>query len=401
MKKTVLFVDDDPLLLRLYQMMLEGEPDWETATVSSGEAALKYLAENQVDVLVSDMRMPEMDGIELMDEVCRLSPGTSRVIISGIGDQEEVARSLETTHQFLAKPLKPTELLEMLTRIGNLDAYLQNESLRTLANKLQSVPSFPSAYLEIMKELNSEDPSLQVIADIVTRDPGLTAKMLQVANSAAFGLSERVSSPFDAVQFLGMAAARSIALSAHVFANFEKNPIKNFSVKKIWDDALRCSQMARIIMQREGADETSTEDACTACMLRETGKLMLARNVPQELERAVALAEARKISLTDAEMEVLGATHNGVAAYLLGLWGLGTPMVEAVAFHLKPSSSGSRAFGPLTATHVAKIFAQDMFPSPIIGLPATLDREYLTEVGVHDRLEIWREAISKHIPAAK
>jgi HD-like signal output (HDOD) protein len=336
-----------------------------------------------------------MDGIELMDEVCRISPGTSRVIISGIGDQEEIARSLETTHQFLAKPLKPRELRETLTRIGNLDAYLQSDSLRALANKLQSVPSFPSAYLDIMKELNSENPSLQVIADIVTRDAGLTAKMLQVANSAAFGLAERVSGPFDAVQYLGMATARSIALSAHVFASFEKSPIKNFSVKNMWEEAMRCSQMARVIMQLEAADETSTEDACTASLLRETGKLMLVRNLPREFERAVALANSRQIPLTEAETEVLGATHNGVAAYLLGLWGLGAPMVEAVAFHLTPSQSGSRAFGPLTAAHVTKVFSQEMLPSEIVGQPAKLDLAYLTEVGVRDRLDVWREAIAK------
>jgi len=400
MKKTVLFVDDDPLLLRLYEMMVEGE-DWATTTAVSGEAALDFFSQNHVDVVVSDMRMPQMNGIELMDEVCRISPGTSRVIISGIGDQEEIARSLETTHQFLTKPLRPRDLLDTLTRIGNLDAYLQSDSLRALANKLQSVPSFPSAYLEIMKELNSENPSLQVIANIVTRDPGLTAKMLQVANSAAFGLAERVSSPFDAVQFLGMATVRSIALSAHVFANFEKIPIKNFSVKNMWAEAIRCSQMARVIMQLEAADETSTEDACTAALLRETGKLMLVRNLPQEFERAVALANERQIPLTEAEMEVLGATHNGVAAYLLGLWGLGAPMVEAVAFHLTPSRSGSRTFSPLTATHVTKVFSQEMFPIEMAGPPAKLDLDYLSEVGVLDRLDVWRAAIEKQFARAR
>jgi HD-like signal output (HDOD) protein len=249
-----------------------------------------------------------------------------------------------------------------------------------------------------MKELNTEDPSLEVIANIVLKDPGLTAKMLQVANSAAFGLSQQVSSPFDAVQFLGMASVRSIALSAHVFANFEKNPIKGFSVKKIWDEAIRCSQMARIIMKQEKADEISTEDACTAAMLRETGQLMLARNIPDEFQHAIELAKTRQISLADAEIEVLGATHNGIAAYLLGLWGLSTPMVEAVAFHLTPAVSGTHSFGPLTAIHVAKIFSQEIYPEPIPGPPAALDLDYLDRVGVKDRLDVWRAEIVKLLP---
>jgi HD-like signal output (HDOD) protein len=129
--------------------------------------------------------------------------------------------------------------------------------------------------------------------------------------------------------------------------------------------------------------------------------MMLARNLPQDFERAVALAHTRKISLTEAEGEVFGANHNGVAAYLLGLWGLGAPMVEAVAFHLEPSKSGTRAFGPLTATHVAKIFSQELFRSAAAGQPAKLDLDYLAEVGVRDHLDFWRAEIVKQLPPAR
>jgi len=112
MKKSILFVDDDPLLLEVYPFMLDEVADrWEVSSAEGGAKALELLASKKFDVVVSDMRMPKMNGIELMNEVRRLHPETSRIIISGLGDQEEIARSLETTHQFLSKPVRAKELV--------------------------------------------------------------------------------------------------------------------------------------------------------------------------------------------------------------------------------------------------------------------------------------------------
>jgi len=270
---------------------------------------------------------------------------------------------------------------------------LRDDKLKALVARLDALPSFPSVYLKIMKELNADEPSVEAIADIVVKDPALTAKMLQVANSAAFGLAQKVSSPFEAVQFLGLAAIRSIALSSHVFSNYERSPVKDFSTRQLWDDALRCSRITRIIMQCEGVDETPTEDACTAAMLRDAGKLMLGRTLPQKCLEAVTVANRRHIPLAEAEREVFGATSAGVAAYLFGLWGLSAPMVEAVAFHQQPERTGTKTFGPLAAVHVASVFAGKFSQDQTSGKPAELDLDYLSAIGVQNRLTAWRAEI--------
>ncbi len=396
MKKHILFVDDDPLLREFYAVMMDQESDrWEIALAENGSQALEILAAGNFDVVVSDMRMPKMDGVELMREVRRRSPQISRIIISGLGDQEEIAKSLETTHQFIAKPVKPKELFDTLSRIGKMDAFLLDEKLKALVGRLDSLPSFPSIYLQIIRELNTEDPSIETIADIAIQDPALTAKMLQVANSAAFGLAHKVSSPFDAVHFIGLNAVRSIALSAHVFRDFERADIKRFSAQQLWNDALRCAQITRLIMRLEKIDENETEDACTAAMLRNVGKLMLAKNLPQEFQQTLVLATEQNLSLPEAGQKILGATHAGVAAYLFGLWGLATPMVEAVAFHLQPAESETRSFSPLAAVHVAHVFAGELWPDKTSGKPAELDQDYLAAVGVNGQLERWRTEIKK------
>ena len=396
MKKRILFVDDEPLLLNVYAMMLEDQSAaWETVVAASGRQALEILAQSRFDVVVTDMRMPGMDGVELMTEIRRQHPTASRIVISGINDQEEIARCLETTHQFLAKPVREQELLATLACIRELDAYLQDDKLKALVGKLDALPSFPSVYLKIMREINADEPLVENIADIVVQDPGLTAKMLQVANSAAFGLDQKVSSAFEAVQFLGFAAVRSIALSAHVFSNFERVPIKGFSARKLWDDALCCARITRVIMQMERADESQTEDACAAAMLRNAGKLMLAQNLPQQCQQAITLATERRIAFQDAELEIFSATHTGVAAYLFGLWGLSAPMVQTIAFHLEPEKSGAGAFGPLTAVHVANVFAAGFSKDSSPGKPLELDLDYLDAAGVLHRLDDWRAETEK------
>jgi HD-like signal output (HDOD) protein/ActR/RegA family two-component response regulator len=396
MKKRILFVDDDPLLLELYAVAMEKESDrWEINSAENGTRALAILAAKKFDVVVSDMRMPGMDGVELMREVRNLHPHTSRIIISALGDQEEIARGLESTHQFLAKPVRTKELFDILSRIGKLDAFLLNGKLKALVGRLDSLPSFPSIYLQIIRELNAEDPSIEAIADIAVKDPALTAKMLQVANSAAFGLAHKVSNPFEAVQFIGLNAVRSISLSAHVFRDFESADIKRFSAQQLWDDALRCAQITRLIMRLEKIDEQETEDACTAAMLRNAGKLMLAKNLPQEFQQTLTLATEQNLPLLEAGQKVLGATHAGVAAYLFGLWGLAAPMVEAVAFHLQPMQSETRTFNPLAAVHVAHVFANELWPDKISGKAAELDRDYLAAIGINGQLNQWRNEVKK------
>jgi HD-like signal output (HDOD) protein len=391
MKKTILFVDDDPLLLNVYAVMMDDAiGDWEIDCAENGLLALEILARKKFDVVVSDLRMPGMDGITLMREIRRLYPHTSRIIVSGVEDQEQIASGLATTHQFLSKPFKLRELAATLSCIGQLDAFLQDEKLKALVSNLDSLPSFPTAFIEITRELNAGEPSVENIADIAIKDPGLTAKMLQVANSAAFGLGQKVSSPFEAVQFIGLAAVRSIALSVHVFRNFENIRFKGFFAHQLWNEALRCAQIARLIMQLENSDENQVEDAGTAAMLRNAGKLMLAQSLPQPFQQAIALAVERKLTLPEAEQEILGATHAGIAAYLLGLWGLSAPMVEGVAFHLQPAQGGSRQFSPLTAVHVAHVLAEESCLDQTSGKPAKLDRDYLASIGCDHRLDYWR-----------
>jgi len=387
--KRILFVEDNELLLELYGILLaDCRDEWETSLAPEGQTALKLLQQSPFDVVVSDMQMPGMNGIELLTEVARLYPQSSRIIISGFSDQAIAADSLNCTHLFIPKPFDVKILRSTLARIGSLDAYLKDDKLRGLAGKMRTLPSFPTLYLEIIKEIESQTSSIQAIAKIVARDPGITAKILQVANSAAFGLSEKVNDPVEAVQQLGMTTVRSLVLSAQVYSSFAPGRLPAFSADALWAHLMKCGDLARTILRRERAEFAEAEDAFTAGMLHDMGKLMLADSLPDQFNEALALAKSERIPLTEAEREVFGATHAGLAAYLLGLWGLPAAIVEAVAFHHSPEQSDLKQCSALTAVHVANAFSNQ-------GGAEALNLEYLAEIGVADRLEDWRETAAE------
>lgn len=398
MKKRILFVEDNPLLREMYVMMMAGEGDsWETVAATNAREALDLMEQAPFEVVVSDMRMPGMDGLELMGVVRQLYPRSSRIILSGLSDQAEIARSLDSTHQFLAKPFDVKALKATLSRLGGLDAYLKEEKLQALVGRMRVLPSFPSVYHEIMKELRREDPSLEGLAQIIEEDPSMAAKVLQIANSAAGGRATQAAGLFEAVQFVGLSAVRSLALSAHVFRSYEHIKLENFYIGKLWDHTVRTGAIARAIMRLERADPADTEEAHIAGMLHDVGKLMLADSMPDRFQQGLALARQRGLPSHQAETEVFGANHAGVAAYLLSLWGLPAAMVEAVAFHHSPSSSELLAFGPLTAVHVADFFehehSKDNLPYPA----PCLDQSFLSAVGVLGRLDAWRAGVAQEL----
>jgi HD-like signal output (HDOD) protein/CheY-like chemotaxis protein len=391
MKRQMLLVESGPEKELLAAAQSAGLQDqWATTSVPDGPQALAVMEKSSFDVVVSDFSADGGRDGQLLGEIKARQPQAARVIVSTLGEQEHAARSVGDTHQFLAKPLDSRLLTSMLDRVCGLDKHLKNEKLKAIIGNIQTLPSFPSIYIEIMKELRSPNSSIESIAGVLAKDPAMTAKILQIVNSAAIGLARQISSPFEAVEFLGLGTVRSLVLSAHVFGSFERPGLKKFAVNNLWQHTMSTGMLARRIMHREHAAPEDAEDACIAGMLHDAGKLMFATSLPDQFAQALALAAEKQIPLHDAEMEILGANHAGAAAYLLGLWGLPATIVEAVAFHHAPQDAEKAAFGPLAAVHVANILEHEFSKAQKEKSLSTLNLDYLESIGMKDRYEDWR-----------
>lgn len=389
--KKVLFVDDTPAVLETLRRTLAPlDQEWHMSFVGSGKDALATLQQEPFDVLVTDMVMPGMDGMKLLGEVTTQYPEMVRIAYSG--DTSMGVRSAAVAHQYLAKPFEMGLLRSTVGRACALRELLGSESLRKLVSGIKHLPSVPSLYRELMNEMRSQDASLKKAAKIVSQDMAMVTKILQLVNSAFFGLRTTISNAEQAVALLGLDTIKSLVLSMQAFAQFDSSSIAFFSIDALWRHGLTTSNYARTIAKQQGAPQGTIDDAFTAGLLHDIGLLVLAANLPDQYTNAVALMQERSIPDWQAEKEVLGASHAEVGAYLLGIWGLSDSIVEAVAFHHEPTGSVGQAFSPLTAVHVANAFEEEDRAIGVGEQALPPDGGYLAQGGWTDQLPLWRSA---------
>lgn len=362
--------------------------EWEMSFAESGQEALDILAKKSCDVIVADIRMPGMDGAQLLSEV-RKEHRTVRIILSGVADRGAILQAVGSAHQYLSKPCDAETLKSTLARAGALSGLLANDELRWLISQMESLPSLPSLYKRLVEELQSPEPSTEAIGQIVSRDMGMTAKILQLVNSTFSGDNQHVPSPTRAVTLLGLETVKTLA--AHMFFQFDQTKLESLSLNSLWDHSVTTGAFAERIARAEGAEQCSADSALVAGLLHDVGKLVLAASFPEEYGTALALTARKGIGLPEAEKEVFGATHAEVGAYLLGLWGLSDPIVVATAFHHSPTRSQVKQFSPLTAVHIANVLEHQACSTNRIEAASQLDAVYLAELGLAERLTLWQK----------
>jgi HD-like signal output (HDOD) protein/CheY-like chemotaxis protein len=399
MKKRVLFVDDESLVLEGLQRMLRNmRNDWEMIFVTGGAEALEIMSAQPVDVVVADMRMPGMNGAELLNEVMKRHPQTVRFILSGHADKDLIMKCVGSTHQYLSKPCESEALRAAVLRASSLGASLQNEKLKRLVGRMDRLPSLPSLYFEIIEKLKDPEAMLEDVGHIIARDIGMTAKILKLVNSAFFGLQQSISNLNEAISFLGLNTIKTLVLCINAFSQYEGVKLKGLTMELLWTHSLTVAAGAKRIAQMESEDNSLAEESFVAGMLHDTGQLILLANYSEQYQRVIDLARVEKLEMVRAEERVFGVNHAAVGGYLLGLWGLPVPVVEAIALHHNLAATTNQAFSPLVAVHVADVLALKSH-SPKIAevVPSVINLEYLEKIGLADRVAIWEKALCESV----
>jgi len=391
LKRRILFVDDEANILSgLRRMLRVMREEWDMAFVESGTEALKLLAAEPYDVIISDMRMPGMDGAQLLAEVSLRHPEMVRIILSGQSEETAVLKTVRHAHQFLAKACNPDEIKSTITRSMNLRTLLNSRHLQKLVSRIDSLPSLPSLYSEIMEELRSPQSSIKRVGQIIARDAGMSAKILQLVNSAFFGLSRQISSVTEAVNYLGIDTIKSLALSVQIFSSFDAKGPAGSAVSGLWDHSLRVGLCARAICKAEIGSRGDQEDAFTAGLLHDVGKLIFMASFTDVYLPVYQQAGHHREDLLSQERQNFEATHAEVGAYLLGLWGLPDGIVEAVGFHHVPEASMIRNFGPLAAVHVGNNMDHLIAGASDLDSAGLFSETFMTDAALMDKLPAWR-----------
>jgi HD-like signal output (HDOD) protein/ActR/RegA family two-component response regulator len=398
--RRILFVDDEPRVLEgLRRLLRVYRHEWEMVFVQGGEAALSELEASPFDVVVSDMRMPGMDGLALLGRVQERFPDVLRIVLSGHTDQEAALRAVPIAHQFLSKPTDPEALKAVINRAWSLRALVHDEELQRVIGGIDSLPTLPHVYAALARALADPDASVQHIAEIVQGDAGICGKILQLINSAFFGLPRHVGSVQEGIYYLGVETIKNLVLAIEVFRAFDRGGgLAGFSPEAEQSHALLVARVARRLLP----DKRQAEDAFMAAMLHDIGKLILASRLPAYFAEALTAAREKACSLHLAERELRGVTHAEIGAYLLDLWGLPYPIVAAVAHHHDPARAEEEGFGLVGAVYLADRLVHELTAgtrAADAAAPPEIDAAYVERAGVGDRLPAWREMAAEQAGA--
>ncbi|MDQ1265651.1 MAG: hypothetical protein QG635_802 [Bacteroidota bacterium] len=357
MKIRILFVDDEPNQIQgVRKLLFNARKDWHVAIIDSCRQALLYLQGNPTDVVISDLRMPEMDGTKFLNKVKEKYPGLIRIIISEYSDREKIVRAISSAHQIWQKPYNINYIISKIDRIFKLRGIVRNEKLLNLITGIGSLPSLPSFYEKIDQELQSPNFSLVNIAEIISRDLATTAKTLQLVNSAIFGMTNKITSIHEAVKVLGPTVIQSFLMYVKLFSTIKipDEYLKFMEILKL--HSIKVADFSNEIFSLETPDSDEASDVYTTGLLHDIGQLALLQTVPHYYDRIQSIMHTKKTTMTEAEYQFLGTSHAEIGAYLLGLWDLPHSIVEAIAFHHYPSKARKQEFGMMTAIHLANAF---------------------------------------------
>jgi HD-like signal output (HDOD) protein/CheY-like chemotaxis protein len=383
-RKHILFVDDERNILQgLQDLLRKQRKQWDMSFALGADAALDELARARFDVVVTDMRMPGMDGAELLARVKEQYPSVARIVLSGHADRDAIVRALPVAHQYLSKPCSAEILRSTIERVWSLHTLLADPRTRELVGKMDKIPSPPAIYWELTRAAANPDVGLADLGKIVEKDPAMSAKVLQLVNSSYFGIAQKVASVPKAVTYLGLELLKVLAISAHVFGAVSMAPVEGFSLEEVQNDSLVVAQLARTFLN----NSKNADEVFGAAIVHDVGRIVLATGVPERYAHVIRTAAGIHRALHLVEADELGVTHGEVGAYLLGIWGLPLNVVETAAFHHVPSNLTEGSLAMLAAFHTA----DSLVETATHGVSEeTLDLAFLERAGVLADLPRWR-----------
>lgn len=389
MKRAILFVDDEPDILRgLQRASRRFREEFDFHFAEGGQAALATLENTPIDAVVSDMRMPGIDGATLLEKVSIRWPGALRFILSGFSAEEAVLRTVGPAHQFLSKPCNIDTVISALQRSLKLREHIHNDAVTSLISGFQNLPTPSRAFRELLQKLDDPKTTLDKVTGHLEHDIGLSAQILKLTNSAYFSLPTHVSTVERAVHLLGIETIKALAMVSGFFSIFKGNHIQEKQIENLSSKSILIGNLAYEIARNDGYEKAQADQARCAGFLAHTGSLALICGYPNDFARAITAVEREKIPISAAEKRVFKATHGEIGGYLLSLWGFADPIIEAVCYHHHPSGLPAHPKHPLTAVHAAQYLA--WATEDELTTDTQFDHKHIGELNLSDKIEGWK-----------
>ncbi len=383
MIKSILIVDDEPQILRAFQSAFVGT-DYSIQYCENGADALVCLGAHGVDLLITDVRMPGMEGLEFLRIVKEKFPRILRVILSGYMDIKLVFRALEENlaKTYWIKPWSNDEFKASILKLSELEEIFSKRALLEFFNNMNDLPTMPKMYMTISK-LIGEDADVDKISKVIEKDPAIASRILRIANSAFYGT--HTGSIHQSIMYIGLSNIKNLLLSHSVF---EQVALQKGVFQNLWEHASRTNAIASFIYA-EFLGRKIPQIYASAGLLHNIGLIVLwMRNGNSYLE-AIVKEDLEVSTISELEKELFKVTHEELGAYLLNWWDVPLPIVEAALYHHRPSSNMIINKELVSVIHLAHFYAWESLGEKLFKEPL--------ETHVFEDLGIEREVLERHI----
>lgn len=361
--KKILIVDDD---INIRSSLSDAflDTDYEIITRENGLAALEFLKSATVDLVISDMRMPEIDGYELLSKIKEKYPKVIRIIMVDSAEEASVFKViLQNTAKFcILKPWNNEKVLEYIGQIFETEEILNSNDLLHLINNIEKLPTIDSSYQKILHMIERDADTGAISAEI-EKDFAISTKLLQLANSAYYGL--RTGSVKHATVYLGLQNLKSLIYSTSILNTFNSASAQDQQkVNDLWSHAILTSKLLHYIYEVFMIKKLP-EAAYSAGLLHNIGTLILINNRIEDYTTVINKARIKSLDLLDVEREAFHVTHQEAGGYLASWWKLPFPIVEAALYHHRPLDAGVLNKEVIAAVHLAQHYAWKLTRQPV------------------------------------
>lgn len=355
--KKILIVDDEVQILKaLVRLFMDS--DYDVVTSEGGAEALKILEQQQFNMVISDMRMPYMDGYELLSKVKELYPKTVRIILSGYSDEKVVFHALQKNiaKLYVFKPWKNNELIKIVTQLLETEDILNNSNLLKFINNIENLPTIKTNYQRIIN-LIKDDTDISSISSEIERDISISAKILNVANSAFYG--SKTGSVKQAVSYIGLQNTKKLVIATSIIDTMSEQREAGGMIKNIWTHSFLSNKLLAFLYEKH-LNKRIPELYTSAALLHNIGDVFFLKYFYEEYVNLLFKAKTQKENISKLEKEAFTVSHNEAGAYLLGWWEFPFPLVETALYHHNPLDSKVINKELLCAVHIVTKYAAEM-----------------------------------------
>lgn len=374
--KKILFVDDEVQILKSLNRLFM-DTDYEIFTAGSGEEALEILTDEKIDLVITDMKMPVMDGYQLLEKIKELHPNVLRIILSGYSEKNTILNALQKNiaKLYILKPWDNNKLILLVDQIFETESILRDSHLLGLINNTEELPTLKNSYRKVM-ELIDGDADLSEITSAIEKDHSITTKILHIINSAFYGV--KTGSVKHAIAYLGLSNVRNVLLATAIVDSVNMSAIYGTRLEALWNHSFLCSKIVNIIYQKLLHTKLS-ETESSAGLLHNIGIVLLLNIFPEKYIEIFCTAEKEKSNLLQREQADLNVTHPQAGGYLLKWWELPYPIVEAALYHHTPFAKGIINQKLIYAVNIAQHYASIILENQLTD---EFDPEVFSALGI-------------------